>query len=1076
MPTDGKSLDELFDLSAEAVVYWDVETCSRCDLTECGAYVYAADPSTGMLVMCYAVGNGEVQVWKPGDPPPAPFADPTGYGFVSDNWTFENQILAHILLPQHGFTPIPLSRQDCAQRRALMNAFPAELGRRCAALDLPYKKDPAARRAMLRLSRMHQYKDPAKRERDFALTVERCKTDVAATRAAYNHTRLRPLPPEERHLLLLDAAINARGVRANIPFLTAADAFRQQVQQDIDARIAELTKGAVTTVNQVAKLKDFLNARGHNMASLTKRSVAATLAHDPDDVSRELLELRQRGAHQNVFPRLLAYADPDDEHIRGALRYHGAGPGRWTSPGAQLHGLSRNDAEYPATLIDALMAGNHAELGRFGDPLKVLGQLERAALRAADGCELHCADLSMIESRITAWVAGETWKLAAFKRYDESHGDKGLDPYRVFAHRILLRNSPVSEISAAERRLGKCGELACGFGGGLGAWRRIAKDEDVRSDDEVLAIVRAWRTAHPRITAFWERLARCARSSIATGKPVQVSAAPRIVTSFDGYALKITLPNNRIINYPGAHLVASEKFVNGARDIEFMDNARGQWKPMRAWHGVLTENVVQGIARDLLAAAIVRAEARGWRVVHHAHDELVVEALIGTIPAQDVLALLLEAPPWATGLPLSGKVRSGPLFFEAGDATPIETRPHVELVDDPERTQRESPILSSDSGGAPDSDPDTESELDSDLETSSPPWDGDSTFEKEPLHVCAFCKLTPLDGTERQIADDTWLHPRCETAYARARMAEEGIPWESATPAPRPQAPLPQSSPPRASSSTPSSGNGRGDFVCLICCPFHDDSTPSCALYDDGHYHCFGCEAHGPIEDLDLEDDELAQLAARAGTRTASDARKFKLALKLWDEGKSIVGTLAEHYLIDTRKLDLTTLPSNIDEVLRFHPDCIFGGNGARHPCLLALFRDVGDNAPAGIHRIGLTSDANKIERLTLGRWVKPRAIKLWPATNRLTIGEGLETVLGAIRCGAIRPPVWAVGGRTNIAAFPVLPDIKWLTILVDNDGGQARPDAEACAARYVAAGCKVRLLCTARVKDFNDLTMKVTP
>ena len=468
---------------------------------------------------------------------------------------------------------------------------------------------------------------------------------------------------------------------------------------------------------------------------------------------------------------------------------------------------------------------------------------------------------------------------------------------------------------------------------------------------------------------------------------------------------------------------------------------------MRAWHGILTENVVQGIARDLLAAAIVRAEARGWKVVHHAHDELVVEAPIDAISAQDVLALLLEAPPWAAGLPLGGKVRSGPLYFEAGEAAPTETRPH-----DRERAQRESPILSNDFGEAPDS----------------------------PPHVCVLCKLNSPDGTERQIADDAWLHPRCEDAYIRARMAEEGIPCESAAPAPQPQAP-PAAPQLQAPPPTPSSGNGRGDFapstvVATICCPFHDDSTPSCALYSDGHYHCFGCDAHGPIEDLDLEDDELAQLAARrAGTAVESDVRKFKLALKLWDEGEPIPGTLGERYFVDTRKLDLAVLPADINKVLRFHPRCVFGGNGARHPCLLALFRDVESDAPAGIHRIGLTAAATKIERLTLGRWTKPRAIKLWSATNRLTIGEGIETVLGAIRCGAVTPPAWAVGGRTSIAAFPVLPGIRALTILVDNDGGQALADAKACAARYVAAGCRVRLLSTTCVKDFNDLTMRVT-
>jgi hypothetical protein len=259
----------------------------------------------------------------------------------------------------------------------------------------------------------------------------------------------------------------------------------------------------------------------------------------------------------------------------------------------------------------------------------------------------------------------------------------------------------------------------------------------------------------------------------------------------------------------------------------------------------------------------------------------------------------------------------------------------------------------------------------------------------------------------------------------------------------------------------------------MICCPHpdHDDSTPSCALYNDGHYHCFGCGAHGPIEDLDLEDDELVKLAARAGATTESDARKFKLALKLFDEGKPIAGTLATRYLADTRELDLGVLPESIDEVLRFHPRCVFGGNGAHHPCLLALFRDIESDAPAGIHRIGLTPEAKKIGRLTLGRWPNARAIKLWPATaHKLTIGEGIETVLGAMRRGAITPPAWAMGGRTSIAKFPVLPGIKALTILADNDGGQALPDIEACAERYLAAGCRVRMLMTDRVKDFNDL------
>src|SRR5262249_34307008 len=205
----------------------------------------------------------------------------------------------------------------------------------------------------------------------------------------------------------------------------------------------------------------------------------------------------------------------------------------------------------------------------------------------------------------------------------------------------------------------------------------------------------------------------------------------------------------------------------------------------------------------------------------------------------------------------------------------------------------------------------------------------------------------------------------------------------------------------------------------------------------------------------------------------ADDGQTLERGLALWGDGKLIAGTLAERYLVETRKLDLAVLPANIDDVLRFHPHCPFGANGTRHPCLLALFRDAQSDAPAGIHRIGLTPNAKKIKRLTLGRWPGVRAIKLWPVTHKLTIGEGVETVLGALRCGAITPPVWAMGPKTNIANFPVLPEVKAITVLVDRGDPAALDGAETCAARYVAAGIPARLLRTVRVKDFNDVVLQ---
>jgi DNA polymerase bacteriophage-type len=276
-------------------VTWDIETFSDASLKEHGPHIYAMHPSTGVHFICFAVDDGEVQTWRPGDPVPEAFAAPSGFTFVSFNWTFENAILLHVLIPRYGFVPIPWASQDCAMRLALANAYPADLGLCSEALGLPYRKDPEARKAMLRLSRPQTAKkrkkpvDPAQRERDFALLLGRCNSDVEATRAVYRTALLRPLLPQEREQLLLDAAINQRGIGANVAFLEAVRDLAIRERNAVNVRLAELTAGVVTSVDQIQRIKAALVRHGHQVTTLGKRSVAATLAHDPDDYVRALL-------------------------------------------------------------------------------------------------------------------------------------------------------------------------------------------------------------------------------------------------------------------------------------------------------------------------------------------------------------------------------------------------------------------------------------------------------------------------------------------------------------------------------------------------------------------------------------------------------------------------------------------------------------------------------------------------------------------------------------------------------------------------------------------------------------------
>src|SRR5215471_189486 len=649
------------------IVFEDIETHSQCDLKGCGAYRYATDASTDVLFLCFACDDGPVQTWCPGDPVPAPF---TAAGFtlnkyVWDNWTFERYIHEFVLTPRYGFAPIPLEHTDCAERLALANGYPAKLGLRCEALDLPFRKNPEAHKALLRVSqpKKYKYKTTDARERDLALVLERCKTDVESTRASYHHPRMRPLSASERPLLLLDAKINRRGVRLNVPFVEAGHALAIKERNSVDVRLSELSSGAITSVFQRNNILKGVNARGHNMSKLTKRAVAATLAHKPEDYVRELLALRQHGALNSAlkFKKMLAFADSAEQRLRDVLRYHGAHTGRWSSIGPQVHNMNRNDAEFPSSLIDAVLAGDRTHLARWGNPLTVLAGLVRAALCAAGGHKLYWADFAAIESRVLAWFAGEEWKLDVFRQYD-TNGDERLHPYRQIAARMLHKD--VLEISKGERQKGKFCELACGFGGSVGAWRGII--EDPRSDAEIKADIWQWRDAHPQTRIFWDRLGRAVRIAVRSKQAIRVNPAPApsVVVAFDGHTLRLELPSGRIIPYPGARLVPNNKFEDGDPDVEYLDNSKGLWRYKRAWFGIFVENVISGTARDLLAAALLRADARGWSIVHHCHDEITIEAPDGTLTEQDLLTLMLETPAWAAGLPLGGKVHSGSIYFE----------------------------------------------------------------------------------------------------------------------------------------------------------------------------------------------------------------------------------------------------------------------------------------------------------------------------------------------------------------------------------------------------------------------------
>ena len=686
-------------------LFFDIETRSTVDI-KVGEWRYAADPMTEVLCLAYAVDDDDPQIWIPGDP--MPHAVATATTFVAHNFMFERAIATHILTPRYGWPEIPLEQQICSMTLAYASALPGALNSAAAALGLPSEKDREGYMLMRKMSRplprrksdppdlIRWHDSPEARAR----LAEYCKRDVVLQRMVFR--ALPRLLPSEQELFVADAIINQRGFHTDTALARAARSIAQEERLAINAKIAALTKGEITTAHQRDRIVAFVRRHGHVIAGLTKRSVSAILAHAPEGSVRRLLELRRDGARASVHKLdTLLESVGTDNRMRGTLRFHAAGTGRWSGRGYQPQNLKKVETADIDAAVTAILAGDMDRVRDLGAPLTVAGDVSRSVISAAPAHVLLGGDFSAIESRVLAWVADEGWKTDNYRKYDET-SDPTLEPYCTTATRMLGRTvTPADEVG---RQIGKTADLALGYGGTIIAWHRF-NPEDERSDNEVWQNINDWRRAHPAIcdksSGLWHRLRRAALQAVYTGARIELD---NISFTMENGTLRMWLPSGRAISYPQAR-IGPDKF-EGKRAIYFKDNARGGWTDERAWHGLLTENLVQAVSRDLLAAAIMRLEAAGYPVVLHVHDEVVCEVPEGFGSTEDFLRLLTELPDWAAGLPIAAKAWTGKRYAKTAAPRRAGTKPHVEsaekLPDAPTPTTRERAKFGNDSDETPD--------------------------------------------------------------------------------------------------------------------------------------------------------------------------------------------------------------------------------------------------------------------------------------------------------------------------------------------------------------------------------------
>jgi DNA polymerase bacteriophage-type len=682
------------------ILFHDFETRSTLDLSEVGAWKYACHKSTDMWCCAYAVDDGPIQLWIPGDPVPPEFIEAAR----NPDWTtsafgdhFERLITQHIMVSRYDWPLVPIERRRCSQAAALALALPAKLGSVARVLALEHQKDDSGRRAMLQMAQprrprknedpngVYWFDDSERREQLYAY----CKNDVTVERDL--HHRIEGLIPEEHAIWVLDATINNRGIYIDGELLGAAIKIADAAECAIGTELQAVTGGAVETVHQTARLIAWLAEQDCIVTDVQKGTLKQALRRKSiSPAARRAMELRLDGAHAAASKLLTMRAWRNgDGRARGVFRYHGASTGRWTSFGIQLQNLKRPLVEDIGAAIEAVGTGDLDHLRqRYPQPMSVVGDITRALICAAPNHRLIAADFSGIESRVTAWISGQQSKVDQWAKFDRT-GDPKDEPYYIFGKQV-------GQPDETARAIGKTADLAFGYMGGPGAWEKLAGDDDTSTEAEIKQRQQAWRRAHPQTVKFWGAINRATIQAVR--KPGTVIQCGRLAFKCDGTFLRMKLPSGRKLAYPFPKLKTTKY---GDLAVVFMDNASGKWTECRYGHGAYggtwIENAVQAVARDLFAAAMPRLEAAGYPIVLHVHDEIVCEVPDGFGSVEEFQQIMTTPPAWAEGLPIAAKVRNGQRFCKI--TTPAEPlQPQVgisgvaEVPSEASERTREPPI------------------------------------------------------------------------------------------------------------------------------------------------------------------------------------------------------------------------------------------------------------------------------------------------------------------------------------------------------------------------------------------------
>jgi len=415
----------------------------------------------------------------------------------------------------------------------------------------------------------------------------------------------------------------------------------------LTAHLSRMLLTGLDNPNSASQLKVWLSAElDQEVDSLKKADIPVLLeASSSKDVSR-VLSLRQELSKTSVKKyEAMRQAICKDDRIRGLLQFYGANrTGRWAGRLVQVQNLPQNHLPDLDLARNTVSGGDLETLELlYGNVPDTLSQLIRTAFIAPKAHRFIIADFSAIEARVIAWLAGERWRMDVFA----SHGKI----YEASAAQMF--NVPLESVTKASplRQKGKIAELALGYQGGAGALITMGALSMGLDESELAGLVRMWRNANRAIVKLWSDVENAAIEA-ADGAPARLQYGLRFYTKKG--ILVVQLPSGRCLHYQNPKL-STGKFGNYSLSYEGINQTTRQWCRQDTYGGKLVENIVQAIARDCLAVAMLRLDEAGYRIVIHVHDEVVLEVPEDFGSLEQVNAIMSRTIPWAKGLDLKAE-------------------------------------------------------------------------------------------------------------------------------------------------------------------------------------------------------------------------------------------------------------------------------------------------------------------------------------------------------------------------------------------------------------------------------------